>query len=70
MRRVGLCRRPAAFRREGMLPNKESRIRVGLDEGDRYLSLVVTDGGDGYSWDCVIFGDPRLILVKNDATAQ
>jgi hypothetical protein len=35
-------------------------ITVPISENDRFLTLAVTDGGDGAFWDSVIFGDPRL----------
>jgi hypothetical protein len=39
------------------------RIRVGLNNQNHFLTLVVTDGGNGYSNDWIIFGDLRLTLV-------
>jgi hypothetical protein len=36
-------------------------IRVG--DRDRFLTLAVTDGGDGIDYDWVVFGDPQLKLV-------
>ena len=39
-------------------------IAVPIDSEDRFLTLIITDGNDGFRWDCVIFGDPRLELVE------
>jgi hypothetical protein len=35
-------------------------LNVDLGEGGRYLTLVITDGGDGYAGDWIVLGDPRL----------
>ncbi len=35
-------------------------VRVGLSSADHFLTLVSTDGGDGYAGDFVTLGDPRL----------
>ena len=40
------------------------KINVELDDGSRFLSLVVSDGGDTYEHDQVIFGDPRLLAIQ------
>jgi hypothetical protein len=40
---------------------------IPLSDKDRFLTFVATDGGDGYSWDHTIFGDPRLELVSAKA---
>ena len=37
-------------------------IAVRLKDQDRFLTLVATDGGNGFDWDFVMFGDPRLEL--------
>jgi hypothetical protein len=42
-------------------------VSVPIGPADRFLTLVVTDGGDGISGDWVIFGDPRLELVPAQA---
>ena len=54
------------FRREGVTYNDgELNIVVPLNDQDRFLTLVSTDGGDGIGNDAVIFGDPKLILVEH-----
>ena len=45
------------------------KIAVALRDADRFLSLVATDGGNGIYFDCVVFGNPRLELVPNQAGA-
>ncbi len=40
--------------------NGAMRIDVPLQPGDRFLTLVATDGGDGWGGDWVVFGDPVL----------
>jgi hypothetical protein len=35
-------------------------VDVPLEPAAHYLTLVATDGGDGYDWDWVTLGDPRL----------
>lgn len=37
--------------------------KVPLADKDRYLTLVGTDGGNVYSWDWIVFCDPRLELA-------
>jgi hypothetical protein len=39
---------------------------VPLKEGDRFLTLAFTDGGDGCGWDSTIFGDPQLEVVVTE----
>jgi hypothetical protein len=41
-------------------------INVPLKEGDRFLTLAFTDGGDGCGWDSTIFGDPQLEVVVTE----
>ena len=41
----------------------ELKVAVALDDKSRFLTLVATDGGDGITFDVVIFGDPKLVLV-------
>jgi hypothetical protein len=50
------------FRRERITAQQEFTIAVELNEESRFLSLVATDGGDGFGWDHVIFVDPYLVL--------
>ena len=38
-------------------------ITLPTKPGDRFLSLIVTDGGNGLEGDWIIFGDPRLELM-------
>ena len=38
-------------------------IAIPIAESDRFLTLAATDGGNGISWDWILFGDPRLELV-------
>jgi hypothetical protein len=40
-------------------------IRVG--DRDRFLTLAVTDGGDGIDYDWVFFGDPQLKLAPTQS---
>jgi hypothetical protein len=39
-------------------------ISVPIADHDRYLTLSATDGGNSYQCDLVIFGDPRLELLR------
>ncbi len=39
-------------------------VDVELGPSDRFLTLVSTDGGDGYHYDWVVFGDPVLEMVS------
>ena len=41
-------------------------IDIAIAPNDRFLTLVATDGGDSYSCDQIIFGDPRLELVGKE----
>ena len=55
------------FRREGVAGRNGLnglKINIELDDASRFLSLVVTDGGDRYDHDQVIFGDPRLLAIQ------
>ena len=46
-------------------------IVVPIDQNDRFLTLVATDGGNGVGYDWIMFGDPRLELVPvNSGTMQ
>ncbi len=38
-------------------------VTIPIQEGDRFLTLAGTDGGDGIGGDWIIFGDPRLELA-------
>jgi hypothetical protein len=54
-RRVGRHRSTGAA---GTFP-----LAVPIGENDRFLTLVVTDGGYGLFWDWILFGDPRLEMA-------
>jgi hypothetical protein len=41
-------------------------VLLTLNENDRFLTLAVTDGGNGIEWDWIMFGDPRLELTPTD----
>lgn len=56
---AGRFRREHINDRDGPL-----KITIELQEHDRFLSLVATDGGNGYFTDRVLFGDPRLVLAE------
>lgn len=45
-------------------------LDVPLSGSERFLSLVGSDGGNGYSNDQVIFGDPELELGRNLALGK
>ncbi len=49
------------FKRSPILLNDPPfDVRVDLSSSDHFLTLVSTDGGDGYAGDFVTLGDPRL----------
>jgi hypothetical protein len=54
---------PRFQRREFNTSWKMFPVVVSLRPSDRFLTLAVTDGGDGYSHDHIVFGDPRLELL-------
>ena len=58
------------FRREHISAPIAFRIAVELNDQNRFLTLVATDGGDEYWWDCVIFGDPRLEVAVIEDRAE
>jgi hypothetical protein len=39
-------------------------VSIPILDGDRFLTLVATDGGDGIGWDHIMFGDPRLEMTS------
>jgi len=54
------------FRRQTVtIDDGELKINVTLNDENRFLTLVSTDGGDGGYGDALIFGDPHLILEKS-----
>lgn len=38
-------------------------VDIAIGENDRFLTLVATDGRNGFAFDWVLFGDPRLELL-------
>jgi hypothetical protein len=42
-------------------------VVIPIAEGDRFLTLAATDGGDGIACDWIIFGDPRIELRSDTA---
>ena len=38
-------------------------VDIPIHKGDRFLTLVATDGGNGFESDWIMFGDPRLELI-------
>ena len=60
----------AVFRRRAVTRSHGAyNIGIPLDEKVCFLTLVATDGGNGFDWDWIIFGDPRLELVSPEADA-
>jgi hypothetical protein len=39
-------------------------VVIPLRDTDRFLTLAVTDGGNGAGYDWVIFGDPQLDVMQ------
>jgi hypothetical protein len=59
------------FRREKITAQDgELKVVIPLDDQNRFLTLVATDGGDETFADLVIFGDPKLILAEYSEAAQ
>jgi hypothetical protein len=44
-------------------------VNVSISDNDRFLTLAVTDGGNSYMCDQIIFGDLRLELVAAKPSA-
>jgi hypothetical protein len=42
-------------------------VVIPLTEDNRFLTLVATDGGNGGTCDCILFGDPSLEFVEKEA---
>jgi hypothetical protein len=42
-------------------------VAVPIGDGDRFLTLAATDGGNGISHDWIIFGDARLELLPSES---
>ncbi len=53
-------------RREMEVPSGAALVSVELQDDDRFLSLIVTDGGDGNSFDWGIFAEPSLQLTQEE----
>jgi ferric-dicitrate binding protein FerR (iron transport regulator) len=54
----------ARFDRRGITPLDDPRqVEVPLGTGDRFLTLAVTDGGDGIQYDGLLWGDPVIDLA-------
>ena len=45
--------------------DKPLAVDVPLGPKDRFLTLVATDGGNGISWDSVVFGDPVVEMAPS-----
>ena len=56
-------------RREITRYNGAMPIVIPINDKDRFLTLVATDGGNGYQQDHIMFGDPRLELAPAKAAA-
>jgi hypothetical protein len=54
-------RRREINRYNGAIP-----VVVPIGDNDRFLTLVATDGGNGYQQDHIIFGDPRIELMQTE----
>ena len=57
-------------RREINRYNGAMPITIPIHDKDRFLTLVATDGGNGYQQDLIIFGDPRLELLPAKPTTD
>ena len=74
---MGLCRRPSCasgleYQQVNSAFNPLS-INMAIRNNDRFLTLVVSDGGDRINNDRVIFGDPQLDVVvcpETESTAE
>ena len=55
------------FKREQLRPqNGAICVDIELSPADRFLTLVSTDGGNGYENDYVVFGDPVLEMTPTE----
>ena len=55
------------FKREQLRPGSGAiNVDIELSPGDRFLTLVSTDGGNGYENDYVVFGDPVLEMTPTE----
>jgi hypothetical protein len=45
-------------------------VAIPIADNDRFLTLAATDGGNGISWDWILFGDPRLELAPTKASVS
>jgi hypothetical protein len=51
-------------------PANIRNIDVPISASDRFLTLLATDGGDTYSFDQTMFGNPRLEVANNIAAGK
>ncbi|MCF6287504.1 MAG: DUF1553 domain-containing protein, partial [Candidatus Hydrogenedentes bacterium] len=42
-------------------------VAFDIDDGERFLTLIATDGGDGIGFDQIYFGDPQLTIHASGA---
>jgi hypothetical protein len=68
--RVIVDGQPRFQRRETPRNNSAFSVNVPLSRTDRFLTLVSTDGDDGFFWDWVVFGDPRLELRSTSTSIR
>jgi hypothetical protein len=57
-------------RREINRYNGAMQIVIPINDQDRFLTLVATDGGNGYGLDHIVFGDPRLELIPANTSTD
>jgi hypothetical protein len=57
-------------RREINCDTGAMRAVVPIKDSDRFLTLVATDGGNGVDNCSTIFGDPQLVMVSVEASAN
>ena len=50
--------------------NDAHRLDIPVPSDARFLTLISTDGGNGYSHDQISFGDPRLSLAESPALTE
>ncbi|MCK4998391.1 MAG: NPCBM/NEW2 domain-containing protein [Anaerohalosphaera sp.] len=54
------------FHERFSLQGGSTKVSVKLSSGDRFLTLMTTDGGDGHSWDWALFAEPVLVLDRKN----
>jgi hypothetical protein len=57
-------------RRETGRSRSAFQLAIPIGRKERFLTLMTTDGGDTFSWDWVVFGDPRLELQSQDSVKK